>query len=1039
MSDSSDSDGSLTNNMFTFRSESTVVSARGPNINFNNITDLSFRNNNVFSSTLQVPRPYETQRYAHSSYDQRSISNRDISPMKSVRSAYHRRHKNFNYSYKHQRTGGPRSMYNGRSQSPMSVGSIESTASAYVLDAAQVLNNANYNEYELDILEEACYKFLNTRIKRKIEKTYVSTSNSSQRSIPAKSNMPTFSNVFKKPAAPMMTQKERFKSRYLLPSQRFNKSIIPTSIQENTENELCEENFQNGRIHVDRNSERNIETDSDEEIFSNTANENPHKNRKRSIDSEDLFLPNTKRAKPCKNMQQLPLSPCKNSIEAQKNKASKESNDFVFAKPVCPARKSIKEKLISKSAAPLTDTVPQISILPPETEQSQSKDRPEKPEDDFEDEQSNSTANSTNLSMRPSFIKRKLFTQSLDVAEKANMSGDNMDSPPKNHSAIQKEKHKTRKLQQATTQSCLSRDIGQDESNLLDLIQKIVPIDQMNMTNQTNSTVSHKNMTEEDNDKWDGPSTISPNKNDDNESETYTDEEMLDHTVKELQKEDAAKKPSVKSKRKVSTPKKNAVTTKCNVVLEKLTAIEKQPIIKHFWETDFETDDEMTRSPKTDRTITKEIRKPTKDIMQPKEAPRHEIQDLSSLFNSKKSNTTSILNPSSQNYTFDTTQKFSNTFRIRCHKPLKRNKIDRVTNSYESVVQKLENKQKENPESAPTKVSDQYLETANVKDSKKDKTVVAVKGTKKSPKAKKATPKTDGQNIKQSNSKTQTKNEDHANKTETNAKKNQRTQYNKEIIIDNNAPTKNQSNSKENLAPSKVSHDKNTNNKESNTQTKKKSNAKENNTLTKQRSKSKENITQTKKQLQTNSKEKILESKTTRKGPNTKNITQKNNFSLIEENNNKSNRPVRTCRTNSLNRSVDKSILAQDDSMNRTLRPRKNLNMTANKNNAKDVQKTSKNNLARLSDISFSLGEEKSSVVRKTMTKITIPQFNADDSDVSFSLDPTPKKTRANSSRNNQMFSTPLRKNPSRIKMHIWDMKPIKTTRTRTPNKRYIC
>lgn len=100
-----------------------MVSAKGPNKNMNNITGLSFRNN-VFSSTMQMSRPYERQRYAESTYDQRSFSNRrQVSPM-SVRSVCDMRPSNFNYSFNPQGMGAPRSAFNGRSGSPMSVKSM---------------------------------------------------------------------------------------------------------------------------------------------------------------------------------------------------------------------------------------------------------------------------------------------------------------------------------------------------------------------------------------------------------------------------------------------------------------------------------------------------------------------------------------------------------------------------------------------------------------------------------------------------------------------------------------------------------------------------------------------------------------------------------------------------------------------------------------------------------------------------------------------------------------------------------------------------
>lgn len=451
------------------------------------------------------------------------------------------------------------------------------------------------------------------------------TSISSHRGMPAGPNMSSnrnmpvpanFNNIQDKPAAPVMLQKDRFNSGFLPMSQRFNRSIMPTSIPENIERELHSEiNTQTRHQDMNKNSRRNIETDSDEDnIFSNATKQKPSNNvnRKRSIDTDDIFLPNQKRTKT--------LSPCKNSIEAQKLKACNDiANDFIFAKPMCPARKPVKEKLISKSAAPLLDTIPQGSV-PPEIQLSRQEKTVEEETEKLEDETSNSTCNSTNVSMRPSFIKRKLFTQKLDVSEKRNLSIDNLNSPQNSmYGAIQKEKHKARKLQQVTTQSCLNRDIQQDESNLLDLINKIVPIDQMNVTNQTNKTASQsKNMTKEDNDNWDVTPAIATRKNDDDASDTYTDEEILNTTVKELQKNNP-KEHTTKSKEKVkkTTPKKPspAKPKTRETLLKNLPTMlvgGKRSMIHPFWETDFESDAEVLPSPKIAKLNSKENQRPGK-------------------------------------------------------------------------------------------------------------------------------------------------------------------------------------------------------------------------------------------------------------------------------------------------------------------------------------------------------------------------------------------------------------------------------------------
>lgn len=412
-------------------------------------------------------------------------------------------------------------------------------------------------------------------------------------------NMPklgSFQNSSSTLAPPIVLQKERFASGFPLPSQRFNKFALAKTITEHPKN-VSQNNDrpQNVISSISKNSARNTHTDNDDDnIFPKSTTQ------KRNIDCVDhnnIYLPTQKRQKT--------LSPCKNNNEAGKLMAKNkdEADDFVFAKPSFLIKRTVKEKWIAESADPSSDNFSRALINPPVNIQS----RPEEENKGKNvNEEINSTQNCTNVSMRPSFIKRKLFSQKANFSEQINTSTDSLNSP-QNPNSVTKEKHKTRKLQQVLTQSCLNRDIQQD-NNLLDLIHKIVPIDQMNITNQTNITDRHSNNKSEDNDKWDVTST---NKNDDDLSETFTDEEILNSTVRILQKEtnpninkrkeDLQEKvpDQITAKNKENVVKQNATATKqksCKVVVHKM----------NFWDTDFESDVEYQPTLRTDNLDVKE-------------------------------------------------------------------------------------------------------------------------------------------------------------------------------------------------------------------------------------------------------------------------------------------------------------------------------------------------------------------------------------------------------------------------------------------------
>lgn len=287
-----------------------------------------------------------------------------------------------------------------------------------------------------------------------------------------------------------------FKNRFTLPSQRFTQSIAATSIAETS--------FGHSMPTKHSNNNPQEQISDDDEIFSvSTSREKSTSNlRKRGMDGNDdmISLPNNK-----------------------KPKVDIVQKDFEFAKPICPVRKVANamskeivtststnmnptEKLISKSAS-----LPPIQIIP-------------EPEDKQEDntELQTTSQNDTDVSMRPSFMKRKLFSQNMDVTEKIN----DMANSPQNsvYGKIQKEKNKARKL--VTSQSCLSRDIQTDENDLLDLIHKIVPAECMNATAQSKKTITQNKSADKVN--GDVKSIVSVrNNNEEDLSDTFTDEDAL--------------------------------------------------------------------------------------------------------------------------------------------------------------------------------------------------------------------------------------------------------------------------------------------------------------------------------------------------------------------------------------------------------------------------------------------------------------------------------------------------------------------------------
>ncbi|XP_045783705.1 uncharacterized protein LOC123879858 [Maniola jurtina] len=402
----------------------------------------------------------------------------------------------------------------------------------------------------------------------------------------------------------------------LLPIQRFNMSNVnPTyeiSYKVKSKTAPQKESASNNRI-----EESDIE--SEEILPPSTSRGNlTHSNtlqKKRALETENISYPESKRKK-------LTTSPVKqNKIASSKRMKQITTNtkkDFNFKKPLLPVRKfgilmrdNEPEILIAKSTQPL---VGNVEPLPPQTKQtpqiviseekSDTNKHTKQPLQNHDTTNNNTVAdtmyNSTNVSMKPSFTKRKLFTQTLDIVEN-NVSNDNSDvnSPQTKTLRTCREKNKVRKL---TPQSCLSRDVS--DNNFMDLLHKFFQKKNRtrNNTNLTNKKETSK-CTQMKDKKWDVISLTDM----DDISETFTDEEIFNALEKDKGKTKQVNKDSNKAPDLADVPKKNqkAPASVCKATLQKTKETPnvigdytelsekqypKRRTVKSFWDTDFESD-----------------------------------------------------------------------------------------------------------------------------------------------------------------------------------------------------------------------------------------------------------------------------------------------------------------------------------------------------------------------------------------------------------------------------------------------------------------
>ncbi|CAH4030582.1 uncharacterized protein LOC123713617 [Pieris brassicae] len=484
-----------------------------------------------------------------------------------------------------------RSVINGRSRSPMSIRSVDSTRS--VIDITNALKFESFNTHELQVIKEIVCRKLKLKLRRRYEKnrhkSMVLKSNRSNmlkrirslkcsdrdssespissneddehglhknmtvltrphmsqvdksllmnsinnedkytnHTIALKKNVFSIkqkaSNKFSEVAKPDSTQtcnegrtlKDYFPSEYMFPSQRFKN----TTKSENNSNDIP-------RLVV---SQESLSSEN-EDIFSDSEN------RKRSFDHQ--FSNNAKRIKLASNVTNSELIYLKDT----------------FKKPLVPKLKdnsNAKEILISK-AVPPSKLFNNIN-------------------EDIQNESEESKL--AEVSMKSSFSKRKLFTQKVDFLNSKALS-DTAGASPQTK-VDNKERNKTRKL--VTTQSCLNRNVSDEEDNVLDLIHKIVPAEQIYATSSKTNTVPD--------DKYDS-----------DVSGTFTDE-TLNGTVFEQTNIDMDKNTKLVS----SSKAKHCRVTRQNVLPQNSgsskTVFQRSNYMKTFWETDIESEMESENIP----------------------------------------------------------------------------------------------------------------------------------------------------------------------------------------------------------------------------------------------------------------------------------------------------------------------------------------------------------------------------------------------------------------------------------------------------------
>ncbi|XP_022113302.2 uncharacterized protein MAL13P1.304 isoform X2 [Pieris rapae] len=191
------------------------------------------------------------------------------------------------------------------------------------------------------------------------------------------------------------------------------------------------------------------------------------------------------------------------------------------------------------------------------------------------------------VSMRSSFSKRKLFTQKVDllsIKEPSDAAGASLQAK-----VDKKDKNKARKL--VKTQSCLNRNVSDEEENVLGLIEKIIPAEQIN---STSSKIIKINSACDD-------------KYNSDVRDTLTDETLNINSDKHnIQKSSQQKGHNGSS-----------ILRDCSVILSKhatTNMFQRSKYVKSFWDTDIESEKEYETVPAS-KLFNSEIKGQFKDAI----------------------------------------------------------------------------------------------------------------------------------------------------------------------------------------------------------------------------------------------------------------------------------------------------------------------------------------------------------------------------------------------------------------------------------------
>ncbi|XP_045523384.1 uncharacterized protein LOC123713652 [Pieris brassicae] len=195
------------------------------------------------------------------------------------------------------------------------------------------------------------------------------------------------------------------------------------------------------------------------------------------------------------------------------------------------------------------------------------------------------------VSMKSSFSKRKLFIQNVDLLSVK--VGSNVAEGSPHANVGNKEKNKARKL--VTTQSCLNRNVSDEEDNVLGLIKKIIPAEHINSTSskiiKTNSACDDK-----------CNSDI---------SDTFTDETLNSTAIETDSRKDNIQKSSWQQWHNDSSILKD-----CSVIVNKhatTNMVQRSKCLKTFWDTDIESEKESETVPAC-KIFNPEIKGQLKDV-----------------------------------------------------------------------------------------------------------------------------------------------------------------------------------------------------------------------------------------------------------------------------------------------------------------------------------------------------------------------------------------------------------------------------------------